>query len=182
MANLTNLLPAERQRAHARIYLLRLGTITMLFFAGLGVAAGVLLLPTYVHLSNQVEVKAAALESLSAGITTAEEEQLTRELALLAQNAQLLTKYGEEARAVDYVRAALAVGRPGVVLRGVRYATQGPTLTLRGVATTREALREYQRALQQEQFIESAELPVSTYAKESDLPFTITLTLTALSP
>jgi len=50
-------------------------------------------------------------------------------------------------------------------------------LSVSGTAANREALRTYQLALQGAPFTLTAALPVSAYAKDSDIAFTITITL-----
>jgi hypothetical protein len=52
------------------------------------------------------------------------------------------------------------------------------TLSVSGIAVTRGALRAYQLALQSAPFAVAANLPVSAYAKDTDIAFTITVTLT----
>jgi len=46
-----------------------------------------------------------------------------------------------------------------------------------GIAATRDALRNYQIALQNAAFARAADLPVSAYAKDSNISFNITITL-----
>jgi hypothetical protein len=89
------------------------------------------------------------------------------------------------------VRSALAIAHPGITLSGFVYtaATTGgtkqaktvrptpATLAITGVAKTRDALRNYQLALEDAPFALRADLPVSAYAEETDAPFTITITL-----
>ena len=51
------------------------------------------------------------------------------------------------------------------------------TIALSGISATRDALRGYQLALQGAPFARSAALPVSAYAKDANIDFTITITL-----
>jgi hypothetical protein len=50
-------------------------------------------------------------------------------------------------------------------------------LVLTGTALTRNALRSYQLALQGTPIARAVDLPVSAYAKDADITFTITITL-----
>ena len=76
----------------------------------------------------------------------------------------------------------LVIPRPGIVLSGFDYepsvGKSAGTLAVSGTATTRDALRNYQLALEGASFARSADLPVSAYAKDTDITFTITVTLT----
>jgi hypothetical protein len=80
------------------------------------------------------------------------------------------------------VRDILSIARSGVTLSGFSYATTNEkgarTFSISGIAATRDALRTYQLALSGAPFIQTVHLPVSAYAKDSDISFTLTVTLT----
>ena len=79
------------------------------------------------------------------------------------------------------VNATLAVPRPGVTLSSFTYVpaagTNPGTLAISGRAATRDALRSYQLALQSAALARSAVLPVSAYAPDANIAFTVTVTL-----
>ena len=79
------------------------------------------------------------------------------------------------------MRAVLAISHPGITLSGFDYvpgAGKNPgTLAISGTAATRDTLRNYQTALQSAPFAVTANLPVSAYAKDTGIPFSITVTL-----
>jgi hypothetical protein len=79
------------------------------------------------------------------------------------------------------IRDLLAVAHGGITLSAINYVrgvgADQSMLTVSGTATTRDALRVYQHALQDARFAQSAELPVSAYAKDSSIPFSIDITL-----
>lgn len=178
---LTNLLPEERQRVIARDYYLRLATLTALIASFLMIGAGVLLVPSYVLLTSSASSKQARLATIEASLASSHEKEISAQLALLAQNAKTLTALAENTSVTAVLRAALAVSRPGIRLTRLAYAPEkgktAPSLTLSGVAATRDALRNYQIALQGAPFAASAMLPVSAYAKDADIDFTITVSL-----
>lgn len=178
---LTNLLPPERQRALSRDYLLRLGVVAAILATALFISAGLLLLPSYVFLTQSAAAKEDRLAGLESVLSTADEKALSAQLAALSSDAAVLTALGKTPSASATIRAALSVSRPGVVLSGFSYAPAAGktprTLALSGIAVTRDALRTYQLALQSAPFAVAANLPVSAYAKDSDIPFTITVTL-----
>lgn len=178
---LTNLLPPERQRALSRDYLLRLGVVAAVLATALFLSAWLLLIPSYVFLTRSAAAKEDRLAGLEAVLSTADEKALSVQLAALSSDAAVLTALGKTPSASATIRAALSVSRPGVVLSGLSYAPAAGktprTLALSGIAVTRDALRTYQLALQSAPFAVVANLPVSAYAKDSDIPFTITVTL-----
>lgn len=180
-SNLINLLPPERQRALAKEYFIRLGVVAALLLTVLTVAAGILLLPTYVFLSQNTAAKRAQLTSVESVLSSADEEAMSGRLAALANEASRLVVLEREPPASAIIRAVLDIPRPGVVLSEFRYVrAEGKApemLAVSGTASTREALRSYQLALQGAPFTSAANLPVSAYAKDSNISFTITLTL-----
>lgn len=180
--NLTNLLPPDRQQALSREYRTRLGIVAVMLLIMLTVAAGLLLLPTYVLLTQSAAAKQANLANVESVLSSADEKALAAHLASLSSDAVTLIALGKVPSASATMRAALAIPRSGITLSTFSYApatakTRG-TFVISGTATTRDALRSYQLALQDAPFSVAADLPVSAYAKDADISFIITVTLT----
>lgn len=178
---LTNLLPFRRQRALSRDYFLRLGVVGAVLLGILVFASAILLVPMYVFLADAVRVKEASLASIESALSSADEKALSARLAALTNDAATLTALAGAPSVSTIIRAVISVSRPGIALSGFAYtpaANKIPgTLALSGTAATRDALRTYQLALQGAPFALSATLPVSAYAKDTDIAFTITITL-----
>jgi len=179
--DLTNLLPPERQRALSREYFLRLGVVGIIFATILVLIAVALLSPTYVFLSKSARAKEVHLATIESALSVAGEASLAARLAELSGNMTALVSLTKTQSVSAIIRSALDISRPGIVLSGFVYTpVQGKnpgTLTLSGTAATRDALRGYQLALSAAQFALAANLPVSAYAKDSNIAFTITVTL-----
>ncbi len=178
---LTNLLPSDRLSAFSRGYLLRVVVVATVLLTTLALAAAALLIPTYVYLTGSEGAKEKQLSNVESTLVPAEDAALSSRLTLLANNASTLVALSKVPSVSSILRATLAVSRAGVTLSGFSYtpATEKKvaTLTISGSAATREALRNYQLALQDAPFARAAALPVSAYAKDSDIAFTITVTL-----
>ncbi|HUY05546.1 MAG TPA: hypothetical protein VMV62_02425 [Candidatus Paceibacterota bacterium] len=178
---LTNLLPSERRIRVAREYQYRLGVVIASLVALLTLAAAVLLLPTYVFLTGSAAAKSIRLASIRTSLSSADQAALAARLAALSSDAAALTALSSAPSASGVVRAVLAVSRPGITLSGFTYAPasggKAGTLALTGTAATRDALRSYQLTLQSAPFARAADLPVSAYAKDTDITFTVILTL-----
>ncbi len=181
-SELTNLLPSQRRRASAREYRFRLGVVALMLLVALTSVAAVLLVPTYIFLAGSAGAKSARLKGLQSALSSSDEKVLSARLKALSDDTAALIALSDKPTASSILRAALAVDRPDVTLSGFTYApatTKGTsgTLSLSGTAATRDALRSYQLALQSAPFVRSADLPVSVYAKDTDITFTITITL-----
>lgn len=177
-ADCLDLLPSERRRALSRAYLLRLATVCGLFALALTLAAAALLLPTYLYLVAAEDAAAARLSGLSSTLAAGEEQTLARRLAALEQDAKALAALSTAPSTSALVRDALAMPRPGIALTGFVYtpgtSARPGALSISGTAATRNALRAYQLALAAHPRFSDADLPVGSYAKDTDIPFTIT--------
>jgi len=176
---LTNLLPEDRVRSLRQVYFMRLAVVGVLLLAGVTVVHGVLLLPSYLYLRNQVGERTAALAALTTTLAGSEEKEISVRVAALAEDSAHLARLSSVPKASAAVRAVTALPRPGIRLTGFSFAPKEEgeaVMSLSGIATTREALRTFEQSLADEPYITSADLPISAYAKERDIPFTISLT------
>lgn len=178
---LTNLLPPERQRLLAREYVERLGVVSVALAIILVLISAVLLLPTYVFLIKSADAKETRLSAIDSTLSSANETTLSARLVSLTSDATTLKTLSEKPSASGVVRTVLGVPHLGVTLSSLSYTpaagTTPGTLTISGSAATRDTLRSYQLALQGAPFALSAVLPVSAYAKDTDIAFTIIVTL-----
>lgn len=174
----TNLLPLERQRLLARDYFFRLGVVGVILVNMLVLIAAILLFPTYLFLTKSMNAKETHLAALASGLSLADETALSARLAALANEATILSTLGDAPSVSAILRDTLNVMHPGITLSGFIYSPSAEsTLTISGTAATRAALRNYQLALQSAPFARSAALPVSAYAKDTDIAFNIVVTL-----
>ena len=190
-SKLMNLLPRERRHALSREYVFRLGVVLVVLITALTLIGAVLLLPTYVLLVESARTKQTHLTSIKSSLSSIDESVLSARLATLTADAKTLLALAKTPSASGILRTLLAVSHPGVTLSYFSYTptvsmsnksgkgstTIPATLVISGTAATRDALRNYQLALQSAPFISSATLPISTYAKDADIAFTITATL-----
>lgn len=178
---LTNLLPPLRQRTLRYDYFIRLSVVVTLLLTVLASAAAVLLLPTYVFLSASARVGETHLASIESKISSFDEATLSAQLIALSNNTATLSALAGTHSVSAIMSSVLAISRPGITLSGFAYSPivdENPgTLAISGTAATRDALRSYQLALQSASFVHSADLPVSAYAKDTAITFTITVTL-----
>ena len=175
--NLTDLLPPERAHAIRALYFLRLATAGVLLLAAVALVHGVLLLPSYLLANGLERERAAALTSLSNGTVSEETEASARALRLQS-DATYLARLGTVPKSSAAIRAVIALPSDGIDLVGFAFmpTADGASMSLSGKATTREALRRYEATLEGAPFVDTVDLPISAYAKENDIDFTMTLT------
>ncbi|KND51563.1 MAG: hypothetical protein AB202_03275 [Parcubacteria bacterium C7867-007] len=178
-SELTNLLPRSSAKAFKHGYLLRVAALALFMLTLLIVIHGLLLAPSYLYARTEVVRQTKQLEGLDASLQTSEEKEVRARLGSLTGNVTYLNRLATTTAASDVVRRILDVPRSGVQISGFTYAPStkdGARMTVSGVASSRDTLRAYALALGQLPFVTNADLPISAYAKENDIPFTITLT------
>lgn len=179
-SDLTNLLPRERHRTLRREYFWRLAVVAAVLGIALIASAAILLLPTYLYLSSEVQARTNRLADAATALASSDETELLSRLNALSEDTATLSKLGTLPSASAVVSEVLAVSRPGITLSSISYTPKvgntSATMVLSGIAATRDALRNYQLALQGTSFAQSVDLPVSAYAKDSNISFGITIT------
>lgn len=144
------------------------------------VIAAILLLPSYVFLIKSEKALKLQLATIESEFSSEEEKKLSARLETLSKDTEALSSLGEASSVSTVIREALSVARPGITVSDFSYvlsADKNRIVVISGIAATRDALRNYQVALQKAPFARSADLPVSAYAKDSYIPFSITVAL-----
>jgi len=178
-----NLLPFECQRARRREYFVRVAIVSIVLATVLIGIAALLLVPTYLFLSGEIAAKKTRLADTESSLHSLNEDELAARLSALSADAAVLTKLLAAPSVSGMMRTILAVAHPGITLSSFSYApmnTKGSapgSFTISGIAATRDALRSYQLALEGLPFARSADLPVSAYAQDTAITFTVTLSL-----
>ena len=177
---LTNLLPPERIRATRRGYFFRFGIVALFVLAGVVLMSGALILPSYFFARQQAAEKQAEVDRLTARLAGSEEQAVQARVKALTASAERLASLKDSPKASTAIASLVRLPRPGIRITGFAYAAPmpggTPRMTVSGVADDRDALRRYVSLLGSQPFVESADLPISAYAKEASIDFTITLT------
>jgi hypothetical protein len=173
-----NLLPATRKKAFMRAYRMRVGISVALAVIALVLFAGLLLVPTHRFLSKSIEMKQEHLTSVESVLNVSNETEQKR-FNEFSKDAAALMALKDAPSSVKTIETILAVPRAGITLLNFSYTPPkeeiGRSIAVSGTALTRDALRQYQLALQGVFGVSRAELPVSAYAKNVHIPFTVTV-------
>ncbi len=178
---LTNLVPRSAKRALRRQYLARLATVALMLGVFVIIVHGVLLAPAYLYAHAQAEREQAELDRITAAVSTDEEAEVKKRVWAVQNDIEYLGRLSALPTASGAVRAILLVPHAGITLSGFTFAGPAGTttpakMTVSGTASTRDALRQYADSLGSLPYVSDAALPISAYAKDSAIPFTITLT------
>ncbi len=173
-----NLLPAQRVAALEQVTLVRFGVTVCVGIAIAALIGSLLLVPVRLMLHQAILEKEGELASLQTASTTSDRITIGERLDRLLKNVAAVKALSGSGSASTALRNVLEIPREGIVLTGLTYTPSQPsTLIVTGVAATRDNLHDYQAALQRAAFVRASQLPVSSYAKNMQVPFTITLTL-----
>jgi hypothetical protein len=140
---------------------------------------------TLAFLAQRVEGNLLAafqeIQKLAANLGSGPEQQAQAQIQALGDESSYLLNMQKSVTASKTIQTILAVPHTNILISGIIFQQATPTvptrtLQLTGVAKTREALRSFDAALSALPYVSSADLPISSYAKDTDIPFTITLT------
>lgn len=173
-----NLIPPEGEKAVRREYLLRTGATAACIIGFVFLVLSGSLLPTYiltgVHIKEYQE-KVDAEKDIAQVFQDAEKEvKLSEELL-----TQL--KSGSSSRSVsELIRAVEEKTPQGITFKAFQMNTAkrgADTLLVQGVAATREDLVRFKNTLKEVPLFEKVEIPIADLARDTSLPFSITITL-----
>lgn len=178
---LTNLLPRERVALLTRNYFFRLSTVGVLMLAAIVLINLIMLIPSYLFLESDIAAAKQNLAALDTSLIASRGTEVGARLDRVEVDAAYLARLEKQTTAAAALRGVLAEPHPSIAITGISFtaaATQGDDgkMIVSGTAATRDALRRYSVALSSLPFVEKADLPISAYAKDSDIPFSITLT------
>ncbi len=176
---LINLLPKSITKAFLRDYRFRVATFGLVLVAFVIFINGLLLIPAYLYAHTHIVALQTKLNGIDQSTKTDDQTQITTRLSNLSKEQKYLIQKQKAPQASALLNAVLKVSRPGIALSSFTVTmpegSGSGTIILAGNADTREDLRAYTVALGTLPFISSVNLPISAYASESDIAFTITL-------
>ncbi|GEM_PF-6487004 len=181
-----NLLPELYKLQFSREYRWRVAVIALLFLDALVITASILLVPSF--LQSAVPATGAALPAVT---KDAAKQAANLHAGLLAQTATLstalkaLTSGATPVPFFTDVMTAIGADKPKAVsVTSISYSLNSVSddssvsaaLVMRGVAATRDDLARFVAALKAEKQVSNVQVPISDYAADTSVPFTITVT------
>jgi hypothetical protein len=170
-----NLLPPAARTHATHEYWRRLAAVSMAIAGALCLAGMGFLAPAYMVVRSEQD-NADRAEALAA--QTLSDPQLSAAGGEIAQETQLLaavSKKSSEARPSAVMQLVAAARPPGVAVRQISFSNTGKaiTISLAGVAATREGLLNYKTALTAIPGVTDADFPPSNLAASSTVLFTM---------
>lgn len=173
-----NLIPPEGHRVIKREYVLRVGATYCFLFACISVLLTVALIPTYVLVGAQLNTLRLEVEKGSGG---EEEFQKADEAVRITKDvlAQLKTRVGTVSMS-NAINEVQNIAPSSITFKTFRVEESNGAIEkiqVQGVAPTREALARLRVLLEASSLFATAEVPIADLARDENLPFAITVTL-----
>jgi len=171
------LLPKDKKILYQE-YLLRLAVVALAFLFSTLIAGIVFLSPSYFLSQAKEKVINDQAEVAKASIAAREQEASSFVLVEARQKLELLATYKTQPHITEIFKAVVKGKPEGIQVIGLLYrerGEQGGEVVLRGVASRREILLSFKKALEEEPLFTAVILPISDLAPDQDIEFTIRL-------
>lgn len=175
---MSNLIPPAARRAYVTEYWIRVATVYLMLLSFACVALLLLRVPTLTALAFRNNDSAAAISDAESqkDKSSTDEAQIRRANALASMLSADDSSSLQFSRIVS-VLSALA-GR-GVSIDSFTMSRNEETLSLSiaGVAQTRADLRAFDNAIEAHELFSAVDLPISNLANDTDIAYTMTITV-----
>lgn len=175
---MVNLLPKKESQALFRSYYLRLGVVFLALVSGALFVGTALLIPSYVVSDRAADSSERYFAALEETVGIRERTGVTDDVRALAERIRILNQHTNEVAYAPFFEDALSDLSSGVTITGIAF-TKGEgalSVALSGVAQTRGALLAFADTLRATGRFEGVTVPVSQFAQEADIPFSIQAT------
>jgi hypothetical protein len=178
-----NLIPPDARSRIVTEYWVRVVTAWLFLLAIAATVVGALLLPAYVLVTSQVNLSTTEADVARARV--GEHGVTTKVLDAASEEARLIVTSAEDphlTQVVETIESIIPAGVEATAYTITRQAGGVAPVTLRGIASTRTTLATFRDALLANPQIARVDLPISNFAKDRDISFTVTITVSSSTP
>jgi hypothetical protein len=173
-----NLIPPTAKKRIVLEYWLRVLTVWLALCVVAALFGLLIMLPTYVLVRGQVDAYKGSAAEASAKI--ADYEGVAKSLVSASQNAKTVLDTIKTEQISTHLELFDRLESEDLVLTDV-LVTRGvdgfEPISLKGTAINRQAIANFRDRLLSEPTVESVDFPISSLAKDRDIPFTMTVVL-----
>ena len=178
MTRAPHLLPEERIARAKRAYVYRLGSVALSLATCVLLSGIIFLMPSLLSLVENISQERGKASLLLADAPPEVSDTLVS--ARTEKEVSSVKTLAELPSVTHDLDAFTRLPHEGVSLQSITYrrdAGKPGALIVSGTAADRDALRAYQMTLKGQSFIASALIPLSVYAQEANIPFSVTISL-----
>ncbi len=170
-------LPNQEQSILKRRYLIRVAIVAAFLLSGVGLVGIGSLFPAYISVYTEAQTQIRMIDSLKKDQVGTSISKLQDELKSDEEKIRVLSSMSTGAIPSELIGqiAGLrgSVKITSIILNDI--GTTTATVTLGGIAPTRESLVSFKNNLQELSVGNKVELPISGFAKSKDIPFNLKL-------
>jgi hypothetical protein len=158
------------RRYKLRLAAIHLGLLTIVFLIGTALS-----IPVYVLLESKLS--ATKLEQGTPIVAGEKPDTIQNEVAAIKEKLSLISKDNSEIPLTSVIEKLLSKKTEDIIFYSIslkRNAEMG-TITIGGIASTRDALVAFSKRLQGEPSFSGVNLPVGSLTKSKDVPFNIAI-------
>ncbi len=170
------LLPEHHKKRLYQEYRMRLLVIVLIFISLFFIIGCALLFPSYISLKSEKTSYETELDSLTKQVERKDKEGLTGTMNTIGSNLAIAKP--DETMVYRALGVLLAHVTTDIKITSMSYTrgSQGASfITTEGIAKDRTSLISFSNGLKKELIFEKVDLPVSNLAKQTDVPFSMTL-------
>lgn len=175
---MANLIPPYAKKSVVIEYWIRVCSVWFILLGAAALAVASLNVPVYMLIQNQQLINAGMFTDASDQKTSF--EKIESEIMAANNTAALLATVKQTTPLNQYVQDIEALANESITVDSYQFSKDNGTLTeviISGTAANRSSLLDLSDALESDSRFASAEIPLSNLAKDSDIPFMITIVL-----
>ena len=174
---MTNLLPKKEQKEVVKEYKSRRMVVTVAAFGVTAFLCMLFLLPSFILSQVKLNVVAKQAEEVRARGEIIEGENDAAQKLLSANSKVEILESGDEYSTHSFVIAVTKHKNENIKIRTISYVHSAEEGNIRvgGLARDRESLTQFLKALESEEVFKSVDLPVSSFAKDKDIDFSMNI-------
>lgn len=167
-----NLLPEQKRKIIKQEYFLRFFTVFSVFMIAIVVTCIILLLPSYyVTIRNETLLK-NDVKALDKPVDEGE-VTLKRQAKEADAYVEILSKSGPKHDPSFYFDRVFSLKNSGIRIDSFSYNEK--SIYVRGISSSREDLITFSDFIKADDFFKSVDLPISSFAKNQDISFALTI-------
>ncbi len=174
-----NVLDTQSKKSLHEAYTLRRTIVWLWAITIVGIVFFLSLVPTAYSIYIQKQTQTEELLSLRASLVS-KNVQFTE--SIISSTNRILELFDEHTKSVVVTPVLFTVLEKktnDITFKSIQYQyrTEGAVLIIEGVSRNREALQLFAKSFEASPVFARVQLPISNFAKNKDIPFTLTLTL-----
>ena len=176
---MTNLIPPEGKKVVRQEYLFRVGATYGFLFSAVLILLSAALIPTYVLVGAQIEV--FEIEKEQSNSDTKALQEIDDEIGAVKEILAQLKRVPDNVLPSILISEIKNTAPNSIKFNNFSVQIENnviETILIQGEAPTRETLAELKDSIEASEFFDKAEVPIADLARDADLPFSITVTLT----